>query len=94
MGDLAPAASAGTQPTMVFGAELHAAAVQERARRVLKADKKAALAGLGDDDLGRLSETFEALLRGPADVGALAAELEAALRALSPAAALEGEGDA
>ena len=56
---------------------------------MLRADKKAALASLRDDDLGRLIAAFDALLRGPADVVALADELHAALRALSPEPASE-----
>jgi hypothetical protein len=84
----------GGQPTTVFRRELGAAATAERARKLLKAEKKAAVAGLTDDDLGELVAAFDALLHGPADVGALTTELYDSLRALSPHAAMEEDADA
>jgi hypothetical protein len=94
MRDLAPATNPGLQPTTVFRAALGAAAGHERGRQARRRDRLAAVAGLADDDLGRLIGTFEALLHGPAEVGALTAELHAALRDLSPAGRAEGDDDA
>jgi hypothetical protein len=87
--DSVPADSAGAQPIAIFRRELGTAAARERARKVLRADKKAALASLADDDLGRLIAAFDTLLCGPSDVTALAEELHATLRALSPETAPE-----
>lgn len=89
MRDPAPHATDGAQPTAVFRARLGAAVARERDRKALRAEKKAAVASLSDADVGRLIETFDALLTGPADVTALAEELHAALRALSPDTAEE-----
>jgi hypothetical protein len=84
MRDPAPAASAASQPLAVVRAALGAAATRERGRQARRRDRIAAVAGLSDDDLGRLVVAFDALLRGPGDVAALTDELHAALRALSP----------
>jgi hypothetical protein len=65
------------------------AAARERGRKMLRAEKQAAVVSLTDADVGQLIATFDALLRGPADLSALAAELDAALRALSAAGARE-----
>jgi hypothetical protein len=82
----------GAPAVSAFRAALGAAATRERGRKIQNPDKRAAVAGLSEDDLGRLIGKFEALLRGPADVGTLAADLHAALRALSPSGT-EQEGD-
>jgi hypothetical protein len=89
MGDPARHSSSGTQPTTVFRAQLGTAVARERGKKMLRAEKKAAVASLTDADVGRLVETFEALLDGPADVAALATDLHAALRGLSPDPARE-----
>jgi hypothetical protein len=94
MGNPEPAHGAGAQPTTVFRRELGAAAAAERARKLLKADKKTAVAGLSDDDLGELVATFDALLHGPADASTLTTELYGALSAMSPHASIEGGDDA
>ncbi|HZS00564.1 MAG TPA: hypothetical protein VFE37_17745 [Chloroflexota bacterium] len=82
------------RPTAVFRAALGEAAERERGRKMLRGEKRAAVAGLRDEDLGQLITTFDALLRGASDVTALTAELHAALRALSPAPTDREDDDA
>ena len=86
--------SGGPQPVTVFAAALADAAAKERGSRTRRPDRIEALAGLTASDLGHLSETFAALLHGPADVGALTDELHAVLQAMSPEAPSEEARDA
>lgn len=72
------------QPAAVFRMALYEAAAKERSARRTRQDRVRAIAGLAEDDLARLAEVFEALLRSDDEADRIATRLHAALRELSP----------